>query len=301
MKLKHICSYLVILLISVFICCVTVSAENEPTYFVDEQINSDSTVSVKLSFTPDVAAAGTIKLTYNTDSLELQSADKGSADAQMINVNAKENGIISVNFLNAYGAVTENTELAVIVFSLKANQLAAEDISFDSFKLYDINSNLLSDNTTTELIYSVDQDNSPSDIEIVSKSQPILQPSVRNDVSSVESSIISENTVSETSYISRESIEIEYSAISEIEKSVAESTERSTVSVSENVSTISVETSDIPEESQISETSVLESSTVNQGNSPTNTAVMFIVVGIVVLIAAVVVVAIIKNNRRQSK
>ena len=301
MKLKHICCCLVILLISAFVCGMTVLAENEPTYFVGEKINSDSTVSVTLSFTPDVAAAGTIKLTYNTDSLELQSADKGSANAQMINVNAKENGIISVNFLNAYGAVTENTELAVIVFSLKANQFSAEDISFDSFKLYDIDSNLLSDNTTTELIYSVDQDNAPSDIEIVSKQPSNLQQSVQNDVSNIQSSVTAENTVSEISTVIQENTEIQPSEVSEIEKIVSDSTEKSTVFVSENVSTVSSETSVMSEESRISETSVFEVSTTNQENSTSNTAVIFIVVGVVVLIVAVSAIIIIKNNRRQSK
>ena len=301
MKLKHICSYLGILLISAFVYGMAVSAENAPTYFVEEQINSDSTISIRLSFTPNVAAAGTIKLAYNTNSLELQSADKGSADAQMININAKENGIISVNFLNAYGAVTENTELAVIVFSLKANQFVAEDISFDSFKLYDIDSNLLSDNTTTELIYSVDQDNAPSNIEIVSRQPSNLQQSVQNDVSNIQSSATAENTVSEISTVSQENTEIQPSEVSEIEKVVSDSTEKSTVSVSENVSTVSSETSVMSEESRISETSVFEVSTTNQENSTSNTAVIFIVVGVVVLVVTVSAIIIIKNNRRQSK
>ena len=289
MKLKHIFSYLVIVLISVFVCSVAVSAENEPTYFIDEKISDDRTVSVKLSFTPDVAAAGTIKLTYNTDSLELKSAVKGSADAQMINVNSKENRSISVNFLNAYGAVTGNTELAVIEFSLKADRFSAEDISFDSFKLYDIDSELLSDNTTTELIYSFDGDNSPTDIEIVSKPQSDLRQSVKDDVSNAESSMIVENIVSETSTDYQENIDIQSSAISEIKKSISYNSEKS--DVSENVSTVS---------SEISEMSVFESSTVNQENSPTNTAVIFIVCA-VVFIAAVVAVIITKNSRRQSK
>lgn len=299
MKLKHIFSYLAMVLISVFVCGAAVSAENEPTYFIDEKISDNRTVSVKLSFTPDVAAAGTIKLTYNTDSLKLKSAVKGSADAQMINVNAKKNGIISVNFLNAYGAVTENTELAVIEFSLKADKFSSEDISFDSFKLYDIDSNLLSDNTTVELIYSVNQDDEPSDIEIVSKQPSSLQQSVQNDVSNIQSSVTAENPISETSIVSQENTEIQLSEVSEIEKSVSESA----VSVSENVSIVAAETSDIPKESQTSEMSTFEGSIVNQENRPTNTAVIFIV-GAVVFIAAAVAVIITKivgGNQNQIK
>ncbi len=143
-----------------------VYADDKPTFILDETVNSDSTITAILSFTPDVSAAGTIKLGYDTDVLELKSAVQGSLNVQMVNINPDKEGIVSLNFLNAQGVVGGNTELAVITFSLKNDKFNENTIYAESFKLYDIDSKLISDNTTVDLKYSLNTKNAPQNIEI---------------------------------------------------------------------------------------------------------------------------------------
>ena len=115
-----------------------------------------------------------------------------------------------------------------------------------------------------------------------------LYLSLQEDYEKLKSNQISQNEKSD--------IVVDTSSKTSSEKEISNTS--SVISKAE--STVSSETSDISTESHISEMSVFESSTVNQENSPTNTAVIFIIVGAVIFIAVVAVI-IIKNNRRQSK
>lgn len=115
-----------------------------------------------------------------------------------------------------------------------------------------------------------------------------LYLSLQEEYEKLKSNQISQNEKSD--------IVVDTSSKSSSEKEISNTS--SVISKAE--STVSSETSDISTESHISEMSVFESSTVNQENSPTNTAVIFIIVGAVIFIAVVAVI-IIKNNRRQSK
>ena len=161
-----------------------VYADEKPTFILDETVNSDGTITAILSFTPDVSAAGTIKLGYDTDVLELKSAVQGSLNVQMVNINPDEEGIVSLNFLNAQGVVGGNTELAVINFSLKNNKFNENTIYAESFKLYDIDSKLISDNTTVDLKYSLNTKNAPQNIDIEESSKKTNE---HTDVSRQES------------------------------------------------------------------------------------------------------------------
>lgn len=176
---------LLFILISVLLMCtgITAFADDEATFYIDETLESDNTVRAVVSFPQDISAAGTIRLNYNTDVLELISAKKGSMSAQMINVNQTDDGTIVINYLNAYGAISDNTELAVLTFSLKTDTFSADDIYSDYFALYDLDSRLLGDETTTQLKYSINTDNAPSEISVVSEVENSVKPETSADVS----------------------------------------------------------------------------------------------------------------------
>ena len=187
--IKRGTSFLVVILLICMINCIAVFAEQRPTYYISEKIESDNTLSVTVSFTENMAAAGTIKLTYNQDKLTLLSAMKGSSKAQMITINDKEKGVVSVNFLNAEDVIKDDTNIAVLTFSIDSSEILANVISVESFKLYDLNSQLLSDNTTVEAVYNVDTEDIPADISFVSEN--VEESSVRmtsNEQNSKQSS-----------------------------------------------------------------------------------------------------------------
>ena len=102
----------------------------------------------------------------------------------MVNINPDEEGIISLNFLNAQGVVGGNTELAVITFSLNKDKFYKDAIYADSFKLYDIDSKLISDNTAADLKYSLNTKNAPQNIDIEESSKKTNE---HTDVSRQES------------------------------------------------------------------------------------------------------------------
>ena len=156
---RSIVAFMAILFIFLLSGNIFVLADDKPTFGINEIIDTDSNVTTVVSFTPGKAAAGSIKIGYNTDILELISVKEGAANAQVININSKNKGEISINFLNSSGVVKGNTELAIIEFNLKFDRLSSNDVYAKSFELYDINSKLISDNTTTDLRYSINSQN----------------------------------------------------------------------------------------------------------------------------------------------
>ena len=156
----------VMLFLSVIItCCFSVYADNNIGISIDETVNSDKTITAQVSFTPDVSAAGTIKLRYNTDNLRLISVEKGKISAQMVNINPNGD-IISINYLNSQSPIGGNTEIAVIKFKIKSDKFSESDIIAEDYKLYDINSKLISSNKTSSVNYNINTDSSPTEVSV---------------------------------------------------------------------------------------------------------------------------------------
>ena len=213
-----------------------VFAQSLPSFTIKETINKDKTITALVSFTPKAAAAGTIKIKYNTDTLELLSAVRGSANTQTITINANEKGIFYANFLNAEGEVGGSTELAVLKFSIKSNNISADDIYAESFKLYDIYSKLISDNSKTNIIYDVNSDNAPVDVSMEgppqnqsekSNSQSRLETSQKIDISRPEQNS-SVDSPDEKSFMAESSMAEITDTNSTVSDYQSESIERST-------------------------------------------------------------------------
>lgn len=294
---------------------ISANAENEPTFIISETVNSDNTLTAVISFTPDVSAAGTIKIKYNKDTLELKSADEGSVSAQVTINSIKDSGV-NINFMSVEEAVKGNTELAVIKFSIKSDEFSAEDIYSESFKLYDINSALLSDNTKTSLKYDINTENTNSASSTAAESKQeskienstesksensseLNQLSSQNDdkTSENESIINSENENSEISE------NLENSDISEISKNPE-------FSENENQNYISNSESSTPEQSSENKPSeVSENDTANNTNNKNtakkettdNTLLTVFVICAVSVIAGIFVFITIRKQRLSEK
>lgn len=140
-------------------------ADNNIGISIDETVNNDKTITANVSFTPDVSAAGTIKLRYNTDNLRLISVEKGKISVQMVNINPNGD-IISINYLNSQSPIGGNTEIAVIKFKIKSDKFSESDIIAEDYKLYDINSKLISSNKTSSVNYNINTDSSPTEVSV---------------------------------------------------------------------------------------------------------------------------------------
>ncbi len=304
--IKKIASFLVVILLICMINCIAVLAEQLPTYYISEKTESDNTLSVTISFTENVAAAGTIKLTYNQDKLTLMSALKGSSKAQMITINDKEKGLVTVNFLNAEDVIKDDTNIAVLTFSIDSSEVSVNDILVESFKLYDLDSKLLSDNTTVEAVYNVDTEDIPADISFVSEN--VEESSVRmtsneqnSKQSSVENSQSDNGNTTESSSQASDSSESKSAEITD-ESDYKETSDETTESEGiEDSSTIeSIDGSDT-----VSLNSSYESAASNNqknDNTGTETPVLVIVIiCIVVLVTAAAAAFIIRKQKSKKE
>jgi len=206
----YMASVLVILITS-----FVVNAVESITVTMNEKVNADKTVVVNVSFTEDVAAAGTIKIKYNNEKMKLISAEEGSMESQMLLINPLEDEIF-ISFLNAYGNIKDNTEAAVIKFDLSGDNIYEDDIVVSEFELYDIDSNLIADQNMTEAVYNIIDDSTSS---IISKYDEPLSDNVSSDsIQSYEESELNNNF--ENHSISIETEDEEISKNNEITNSV---------------------------------------------------------------------------------
>lgn len=68
----------------------------------------------------------------------------------------------------------DDTNLVELKFNILAKNISVQDISAQSFKLYDISANLLSDHNNTDAKFTIDAKEISSDIKIVSgKDNPL--------------------------------------------------------------------------------------------------------------------------------
>lgn len=212
-KLLIIIATAVVMLLTFYIMAF---AEILPTITITETVNNDSTVTVTVSFTPDVSAAGTINIKYNVDKLELISAENGAVKAQILNVNPM-NDCIVINYLNAQGNIKGDTETAVIKFKLIGNNFSVDDIISESFELYNINSELIADNTTSKANYVF---NTPNLLGEVSEDSTIPQQSDTTSQQSldVENSQLYQAESENSSSISKEDGKASITSDSELEQ-----------------------------------------------------------------------------------
>ena len=261
----YMASVLVILITS-----FVVNAVESITVTMNEKVNADKTVVVNVSFTEDVAAAGTIKIKYNNEKLELISAEEGSMESQMLLINPLEDEIF-ISFLNAYGNIKDNTEAAVIKFDLSGDNLYENDIVVSEFELYDIDSNLISDQNMTEAVYNIIDDSTSS---IISKYDEPLSDNVSSDsIQSYEESELNNNF--ENHSISIETENEELSKNNEItnsvhsDNSISYNSEHSRLEISDDMS------SSLESEREISEI-LIDSNTVldmsDNSLSPSNSS-----------------------------
>ncbi len=160
-----------ILIAGMFVMDIKVNADTAPTFIIDEKASGENLTAV-VSFTPGQCAAGTIKLSFNTDTLEYVSFEQLGFEIGNVNVNyMEESKIIAINFFNTYGEVSGDTRLAEISFRIKGDRISSSEISVDSFKLYDINSSLLSEGDSTPAEITFDSKNILEKIEVVTDSQ----------------------------------------------------------------------------------------------------------------------------------
>ena len=300
--IKRGTSFLVVILLICMINCIAVFAEQRPTYYISEKIESDNTLSVTVSFTENMAAAGTIKLTYNQDKLTLLSAMKGSSKAQMITINDKEKGVVSVNFLNAEDVIKDDTNIAVLTFSIDSSEILANVISVESFKLYDLNSQLLSDNTTVEAVYNVDTEDIPADISFVSEN--VEESSVRmtsNEQNSKQSS--DENSKGDNGNTTESSSQAPDSSESKFDEITDESDYKETsdeITESEGTEgSLTIESIDGSDTGSLngSNESTASNNQKNDNTGTENPMLVIVIICIVVFVAAVAAAFIIRKQK----
>ncbi len=184
MRIRKIISIILCAVIACLSAVLGVNAAEDPTFILDEKINADKTVTLSISCTPDVAAAGTIKLAYNEDRLRFVDASKGTMDATNITVNPKSaDNLICANFLKVDGPVTGDTNLIVVNFEITSGEFSQDDVVVANFKLYDIDSKLLTNDSTTDPVYKLDSKSSPSDIKVTDSNGLNLRDKARQLVS----------------------------------------------------------------------------------------------------------------------
>lgn len=305
------------------LCCVLncnyVFADNIPTYYISEKIDAEKTLTVKVSFTEDVAAAGTIKLSYNTEILKLLSAEKGTSKAQMITLNENELGTVSINFLNAEDVIKDDTNIAVLNFSINSDEISEYDIKAESFKLYNLDSNLLSDNTTTVPVYKLDKENMPADISVTSRDEEVSRepseaelPAGNSDTeasaaqsgNTVDNAKNNSNQTIETSNVSASTEDVSTVQQNTSEQNASEEKEVSDDNTSSDLSSQGAdEESSLP--TQQSEGVVGEESISQTSNADViqdkhdNTALYVIIMAIVMFIALCAALAVIKIIKKQ--
>lgn len=304
--IKRGTSFLVVILLICMINCIAVFAEQRPTYYISEKIESDNTLSVTVSFTENMAAAGTIKLTYNQDKLTLLSAMKGSSKAQMITINDKEKGVVSVNFLNAEDVIKDDTNIAVLTFSIDSSEILANVISVESFKLYDLNSQLLSDNTTVEAVYNVDTEDIPADISFVSEN--VEESSVRmtsNEQNSKQSS--DENSKGDNGNTTESSSQAPDSSESKFDEIADESDYKETsdeITESEGTEgSLTIESIDGSDTGSLngSNESTASNNQKNDNTGTENPMLVIVIICIVVFVAAVAAAFIIRKQKSKKE
>ena len=89
---KNIIVFIVSLFVFALCGNMPVFADNKPTFGINEIIGSDSNVTTVVSFTPGKAASGSINIRYDVGVLQFVSAEKGSANAQVINIDSDNRG-----------------------------------------------------------------------------------------------------------------------------------------------------------------------------------------------------------------
>lgn len=319
-KSKRVMSILVMIL-----CCVLncnyVLADNIPTYYISEKINADKTLTVKVSFTEDVAAAGTIKLSYNTDILKLLSAGKGTSKAQMITLNENELGTVSINFLNAEDVIKGDTNIAVLKFSINSDEISEYDIKVESFKLYNLDSKLLSDNTATAPVYKLNTENMPADISVTSRDEEVSRepseaelPAGNSDTeasaaqsgNTVDNAKNNSNQTIETSNVSASTEDVSTVQQNTSEQNASEEKEVSDDNTSSDLSSQGADEESLLQHSQsenvVGEASISQvSDVVITSNKDNNTVLYVITMAIVIFIAVCAVLIIIKKQNSKNE
>lgn len=297
----------IVFFVGIVLCCVLncnyVFADNILTYYISEKINADKTLTATISFSEDTAAAGTIKLSYNTDNLELLSAEKGTSKAKMITLNDNEPGVVTINFLNAEDVIKDDTNIAVLKFSINSDEISEYDINVESFKLYNLDSKLLSDNTTTVPVYKLDKENIPADMSVTSRDeadshQPSETSAEKSDreAPSTESQSADDDSKNSSSQPQEKS---NVSASTEDASAVQQSTPEQNISEEKEASDDNNSPEMMVQESK-GELSTAQSQS-NADMIQDNTVLTVIVLSAVVLIAACTAIVIIKKQNSKKE
>lgn len=221
------------LLYNVLAVSIVAFAKTWPIITVTETVNNDNTVNVSISITSDVSAAGTMNIKYDIDKLELISAEQGKVNAQMVNVHPTKNLIVA-NYLNASGNIKDDTDIVIMKFKLKSNDFSIGDIFFESFEIYNIDSELIADNTTSEIDYKINSDDAPYEVSVnstVSQQTKAVSSFVDESIITEERSIKNkDNSMSMQSNVS-ESINSDLSSLESSENN-SESSNKSEIDIS---------------------------------------------------------------------
>ena len=136
---------------------MVVSAEDEqPGYKLTDKVDGNNVV-VTLNFTDkDNVAAGNYTITYDTGVFELVSAVKGAAQADINTVNSKNAGQVKGNFMFTDGFVGESTDVVIVTLKMLNDSFKKDDIQLESYRVFDINSSKLADETTVEPEIDID-------------------------------------------------------------------------------------------------------------------------------------------------
>ena len=188
-----ICLFMIFFLM--FQVGTTVRADELPVFMIGETAEEQQ-LTVVVSFTEGMCAAGTIKLQYDPEILEYVSAEKIDSGIEVIMVNHPEdsNNVI-VNFYNTYSVVTGDTRLAKIVFQIRGNELKQSAIKAQSFKLYDLDSRLLSDSESTKAVMTLETEKIKKEIKVVDDSE---DPSDQSETQVVNNTSQQETTDKKT-------------------------------------------------------------------------------------------------------
>lgn len=282
--------------VTVLTAFTVVFAETPPEISIKETVDNNNTVTALVAIPPNVSAAGTINIKYNADKLKLISAEQGKANAQMINVNHEKN-LIVINYLNAQGHITGNTEIAVIKLKLMSNNFSVGDIYAESFEIYNIDSELIADNTTANVNYTVDSDKAQSNVSIDSTppqqtgagSKQSTDSSSDSDKSAPESS--AKNSTGDSDSESTNENVNSASSASENSKSNSEISNISDADLSSD----SIEKSDALSDNNDNSTIISKNSESEKHSNVILTSILIVIS--VVIVSAVTAVIIIKKQQ----
>ena len=147
-----------VLLVAIMLCTFSFcafAADNTVSVSIEETADGEYTVC--LGFTDDAKSVcgGSMNLVYNSDKLKIEDYSVDSEKCMMLINPDYQNSGNTVRFVFASAtALSDGKNLATIKFSSNGNKVTSSDFSVSEYRLYDVNSSLISNEKTASPVIS---------------------------------------------------------------------------------------------------------------------------------------------------